>query len=108
VNSAANPAAQGSLVALYGTGAIWPSGMTGRGIPVTAAALNQEQNGFRIVDSFGVQEYILHARAVPDIIDGMFQINVEMPVGAKPPFTLAVNLGGGDRISGNPFTTYAQ
>jgi uncharacterized protein (TIGR03437 family) len=107
VNSAANPAAQGSIVTLYGTGAVWPAGMTDGGIPTAAAPLNQEQNGFQILDSYGIPESILYAGTAPDIIGGVFQINVAVPVGAQPPFTLqSVSTAVGVFLSSNPFSVY--
>jgi uncharacterized protein (TIGR03437 family) len=107
VNSAANPAAQGSIVTLYGTGAAWPAGMTDGGIPTAAAPLNQEQNGFQILDSYGIPESILYAGTAPDIIGGVFQINVAVPVGAQPPFTLqSVSTAVGVFLSSNPFSVY--
>ena len=66
MNSAANPAAMGSVVTLYGTGAVWPYGMADGGIPTAAAALNQEQNGFQVVDlPAGIPQDILYAGAAP-------------------------------------------
>jgi uncharacterized protein (TIGR03437 family) len=83
VNSAANPAAMGSVVTIYGTGAVWPYGMADGGIPSAAAALNQEQNGFQVVDlPAGIPQQILYAGAAPGIINGVFQMNVAVPAGA--------------------------
>lgn len=82
VNSAANPAPIGSVVTLYGTGAVWPFGMTDGGIPTAAAALNQEQNGFQVLDlPAGIPQEILYAGAAPEIINGVFQMNVTVPAG---------------------------
>jgi uncharacterized protein (TIGR03437 family) len=107
VNSAANPATQGSIVTLYGTGAIWTSGMTNGGIPVAAAPLDQEHNGLQVIDSLGIPEYILYAGAAPGIINGVFQINLMVPVGAQPPFTLHSILPAGI-LSSNPFSIYLR
>jgi uncharacterized protein (TIGR03437 family) len=83
VNSAGNPAAVGSVVTLYGTGAVWPNGLSDGGIPSAATALNQEQNGFQIVDlPAGIPQNILYAGAAPGVIDGVFQVNVTVPIGA--------------------------
>jgi uncharacterized protein (TIGR03437 family) len=82
VNSASNPAAMGSVVTLYGTGAVWPAGLADGASPSMAAPLNQEQNGFQIVDVLaGIPENILYAGAAPEIIDGVFQMNVSIPEG---------------------------
>ena len=82
VNSAANPAAMGSVVTLYGTGAVWPFGMPDGGIPTAAAWLNQEQNGFQVLDlPAGIPQNLLYAGAAPEIINGVFQMNVMVPAG---------------------------
>jgi uncharacterized protein (TIGR03437 family) len=82
VNSAANPAAMGSVVTLYGTGAVWPFGMADGGIPTAAAWLDQELNGFQVLDlPAGIPQDILYAGAAPEIIDGVFQMNVTVPAG---------------------------
>jgi uncharacterized protein (TIGR03437 family) len=82
VNSATNPAPEGSIVTIYGTGAVWPYGMADGAIPTAAAWLNQEQNGFQIVDlPAGIPQEILYAGAAPEIVDGVFQINLAVPAG---------------------------
>jgi uncharacterized protein (TIGR03437 family) len=82
VNSAANPAAMGSFVTLYATGAVWPYGMPDGAISTAAARLNQEQNGFQMVDlPAGIPQELLYAGAAPEIIDGVFQINLVVPNG---------------------------
>jgi uncharacterized protein (TIGR03437 family) len=82
VNSAANPAAMGSFVTLYATGAVWPFGMADGAIPTAAAWLNQEQNGFQVADlPTGIPQDILYAGVAPEIIDGVFQINLAVPSG---------------------------
>ncbi len=82
VNSAANPAAMGSIVTLYATGAVWPYGMPDGGIPTGAAWLNQEQNGFEVVDlPAGIPQELLYAGAAPQIINGVFQMNLMVPAG---------------------------
>ncbi len=108
VNSASNPATSGSIVTLYGTGAIWPSGTPDGGIPVSAAPLNQEQNGFQIVDRLGVPGTVLYAGAAPQIIDGVFQTNVLIPVGAQAPFTVESITAGPTVLSSNPVMVYMK
>jgi uncharacterized protein (TIGR03437 family) len=82
INSAANPAAMGSVVTLYGNGAVWPYGMADGGIPIAAASLDQEKNGFQLLDlPAGIPQDILYAGAAPEIIDGVFQMNVSVPLG---------------------------
>lgn len=108
VNSASNPAVAGSIVTLYGTGAIWPADMADGAIPVVAAPLNQEQNGFQIVDKVGVPGTVLYAGAAPQVIDGVFQANVLIPVGAIPPFTFQSITAGPTVLSSNPVMVYMK
>jgi uncharacterized protein (TIGR03437 family) len=82
VNSASNPAPADSVVAVYGTGAVWPYGMADGEIPTGAAWLNQEQNGFQILDlPAGISQNTLYAGAAPEIVNGVFQMNVRIPAG---------------------------
>ncbi len=82
VNSALNPAPMGSVVTIYGTGAVWPYGMRDGAIPTGAAWLNPEQNGFQIVDlPARIPQEILYAGAAPERINGVFQVNVMVPAG---------------------------
>ena len=108
VNSASNPAVSGSIVTLYGTGAIWPAGTADGAIPVAAAPLNQEQNGFQIVDLFGIPGTVLYAGAAPQTIDGVFQANVLIPVGASPPFRLQSILAAPAVLSSNAVVVYMK
>jgi uncharacterized protein (TIGR03437 family) len=106
VNSAANPAVQGSIVTIYGTGAVWPSGVDGA-IATGAAAFNQEQNGLEIADASGVPFFITYTGAAPGIIEGVFQINFQVPVGATPNFSLA-SLNRAAGIGSNAFSIYLK
>ena len=82
VNSAANPAPPGSVVTLYATGAVWPYGMRDGAIASATAALNQEQNGFELVDlPAGIPQQLQYAGAAPGFIDGVFQLKVTVPAG---------------------------
>src|SRR5579872_2299844 len=88
VNSASNPAARGSIVVLFGTGAIWPSGIPDGTIATSPVLLNQEQNRFEIVDDTGTPASILYAGTAPGLIYGVFQMNVQLPPEARPMLTL--------------------
>jgi uncharacterized protein (TIGR03437 family) len=56
--------------------------MADGGIPSAAAWLNQEQNGFQVLDlPAGIPQDILYAGAAPEIVDGVFQMNVAVPSG---------------------------
>jgi uncharacterized protein (TIGR03437 family) len=73
VNSASNPAAPGSIVTLYGTGAIWPPGVQDGAVASSAMPVDQEQNQFEIVDKSGTPGNIPYAGAAPGLIEGAFR-----------------------------------
>jgi uncharacterized protein (TIGR03437 family) len=91
VNSASNPAASGSIVTFFGTGAIWPSGIQDGAVAASAVPLDQEQNRFEVIDRSGAPATILYAGAAPSLIYGVFQMNVQLPPDAVPPLTLQTN-----------------
>jgi uncharacterized protein (TIGR03437 family) len=99
VNSVSNPALRGSIVTLFGTGAIWPYGTPDGTLATSASSLDQEQNQFEIVDSVGTPASILYAGAAPGLIDGVFQVNVQLPPDAVPPLTLRTSSSGVSRSS---------
>jgi uncharacterized protein (TIGR03437 family) len=80
VNSAANPAASGSIVTVFGTGATWPA--TG------AMTLDESQDQFTVSDKAGTPLAILYQGASPGLIYGVFQMNLKLPTVFSPPFTL--------------------
>ena len=110
VNSASHPAPAGTIVTFYGTGAIWPNGMADGGIPTAAASLDQESNGFQFIDSRGIPQFIQYAGAAPEIINGVFQLNVTIPGGGGlEPFTLqSVTAYNGGVMSSNAVQVYVQ
>jgi uncharacterized protein (TIGR03437 family) len=56
--------------------------MADGGIPSAAAALNQERNGFQLLDfPAGIPQELPYAGAAPEIINGVFQMNVSVPAG---------------------------
>ena len=56
--------------------------MANGGIPTAAAWLNQQQNGFQVLDlTAGIPQALLYVGAAPEIIDGVFQMNIIVPVG---------------------------
>jgi uncharacterized protein (TIGR03437 family) len=82
--------------------------MTDGGIPTAASSLDQEQNGLQLIDNNGIPEFIHYAGAAPYIINGVFQVNVEVPANAQPPFTLQSISAIGERLTSNSFTLYRQ
>ena len=109
MNSAANPAQPGSIVSLFGTGATWPSGLLDGALAPGAAPLSQETNDLQMVDQSGIPASILYAGAAPGLIDGVFQLNVQLPSGEGPNPTLILKSGAsGGPLSSNPVQIYSQ
>src|ERR1051325_3942471 len=80
-NSAQNPAARGSIVAFYGTGAgqTTPKSITGRVIPFTGVA-NLERPRFPVTVTIGGKPAeVLFAGQAPHAVSGLLQINVRVP-----------------------------
>lgn len=88
VNSASNPAASGSIVTLFGTGARWPSGIKDGSIATSAVSLDRELNRFLMIDLAGTPMNVLYAGAAPGLLYGVFQLNVQLPSGVAQPLTL--------------------
>ena len=94
-NSATNPAAGGTIVTLFATGegVLAPAGQDGRiengplsSIPVPA---------LKVTVNFGttVSPSILYAGVAPGEVDGLLQINAQVPTGLTPgnvPITITV------------------
>lgn len=107
VNSPSNPAARGSIVSLFGTGVEWPAGMQDGATAPTAMPLDQEANKLQMFDSGGTPLSILYAGSAPGLIDGVFQINVQLPPDAVPPLTLQT-APFGNTFSSNAVQVYLQ
>jgi uncharacterized protein (TIGR03437 family) len=107
VNSISNPALRGSIVTLFGTGAIWPNGTPDGALATAAAPLNQEQNQFEVVDSTGAPASILYAGTAPGLIDGVFQVNVQLPPDAVSPLILRT-APSGVSLASNPVQIYLK
>jgi len=78
VNSPSNPAAAGSIIAIYGTGGgmTSPAGQTGDLSPLSQAALT-----LPVAVQIAGPNYaeVIYAGAAPGLISGLFQINVIVP-----------------------------
>jgi uncharacterized protein (TIGR03437 family) len=107
VNSVSNPAVRGSIVTLFGTGAIWPSGTPDGTLATSPSSLDQEQNQFEVVDTTGAPASILYAGTAPGLIDGVFQVNVQLPRDAAPPLTLRASPFGVS-LSSNAVQVYLK
>lgn len=108
VNSPSNPAAAGTVVSLFGTGAQWPSGLQDGAAAAGAMPLDQESNKFEMVDGPGTPLTILYEGAAPGLIDGVFQINVLLPANVNPPLTLHATTAAGVALSSNTVQLYMK
>lgn len=84
VNSPSNPAAAGSIVTMFGTGAFWNVSMQTGAVATAAiptATPLQLLDGPEILSA-------LYAGTAPGLIDGVFQVNVQLP--PQPILPLAV------------------
>jgi uncharacterized protein (TIGR03437 family) len=79
VNSASNPASAGSIVSLFGTGATWPQGSQDGAAPASATPWDPSLNKFEMVDDDAIPLNILYVGNAPGLIDGVFQVNVQLP-----------------------------
>jgi uncharacterized protein (TIGR03437 family) len=79
VNSAANPAAAGSVISIYGTGGglTNPLDVTGGFAPRTSGKFLEQPVTVQIG---GVDAEVLYAGAAPTLISGFFQVNVRVPL----------------------------
>lgn len=108
-NSATNPAPAGSIVSLFGTGAIWPAGTQDGATSTSAVLLSQELNRFQVLDQNRAPLTILYAGAAPGIIDGVFQINVELLPDTPQPTKLTLQSGTSlGTLSSNTVQVYVQ
>jgi uncharacterized protein (TIGR03437 family) len=93
VNSPSNPAAPGSIIAIYGTGGgmTSPGGQTGALSPLSLAPLTLPV----AVQICGLNAEVIFAGAAPGLISGVIQINVRVPEmpGASPYCSLGVTIG---------------
>jgi len=94
VNTAARPAAPGSVIILYGTGggAVNPPATTG-GIATGAASL-----ALPVVVEFGSgnnrpRGTVLYAGSAPGLVNGVMQINVRLPASVTGEVPLRVTVG---------------
>jgi len=90
VNSAANPAPAGSVVSLFGTGAS-VAGSADGALASAATPFSQEWFQIEAITGDGVGTNVLYAGAAPGLIDGVFQLNVQLPVWAANPFRLMLS-----------------
>jgi uncharacterized protein (TIGR03437 family) len=110
VNSPDNPAPAGSVVSLFGTGARWPPGTQAGAITTSAMPLSQQSNRFQAFDSTGTPLNIVYAGTAPGLIDGVFQVNVQL-LPAPPPVVVpvfTVQMSFEDAVRANPVQIYIK
>lgn len=106
VNSSSNPASAGSIVTLFGTGAFWPSGMQDGAV---ATAATPTAIPILLVDDPEVLT-VPYAGAAPGLINGVLQVNVQLPQQPSLPLTLredGTRYGAGV-LSSNPVKLYLK
>jgi uncharacterized protein (TIGR03437 family) len=92
INSAAQPAAPGSIVMLYGTGAgpVTPGDIDG----AIATEVSELKSDVKVWIG-GVAAEVLYAGSAPSLVEGVFQVNVKIPasapVGAEIPISLLID-----------------
>jgi len=96
VNGASNPAAAGSVVALYGTGggALTTDPLPRLTLPVSATV-------------GGLPAQIFYAGIAPGLVQGAMQVNVQIPSGVTPGAAVPVAVMVGNALS-NPVTLAIQ
>jgi uncharacterized protein (TIGR03437 family) len=93
LNGAANPAARGSVVVFYATGAgqTDPAGVDGE---ITKEILAQPRSPLTVWVQ-GQEAEVMYAGAAPGIVSGVIQVNVKLPatVGTNPRAPIAMRAG---------------
>jgi uncharacterized protein (TIGR03437 family) len=100
VNSAANPAPAGTIVSIFGTGALWGA--------ASRPTLDLRNNGFRILDQNGQTLNILYAGPAPGLSNGVFQMNLQLASTTSLPLVLRANTPFGEMLVSNPVQIYIQ
>ena len=107
LNSAANPAAPGSIVAMWvnGAGAFQASYPDGSQFPTTLSSLaapvavlfdGETEGG---VTSFGFQSVVTYAGVAPGLVAGIAQVNFQIPTNLPTPGDSTMNLLVGQDLS---------
>jgi uncharacterized protein (TIGR03437 family) len=94
VNSAANPAARGSVISIYATGEgqTSPAGITGS---VTGSNVKTPLLPVTVTIG-GIGATVQYAGSAPGSVAGLLQVNAVVPAGASPgsAIPVVVNVGG--------------
>ena len=96
INGASNPAAKGSVVAIYATGggALNPTALTGSVTSTTGSSLPLTSAPVTVTIG-GVPAQVQYSGAAPGIVSGVLQINVTVPSGVASSNQLVVVSVGG-------------
>jgi uncharacterized protein (TIGR03437 family) len=109
VNGQGNGASPGQLVYIYGGGAgqTTPPGRTGgvTGVGAPVAALNLPVSVF--IDGVQITD-VPYAGPAPDLIEGVFQVNVRIPANARTGTNLPVVIQVGDKVTQPGVTVYVK
>lgn len=73
-----------------------------------AMPLDQETNQFQVVDGAGTPLNILYAGSAPGIVDGVFQMNVQLTPDVQMPLTLRSTSSFGTALSSNSVQVFVR
>jgi uncharacterized protein (TIGR03437 family) len=108
VNSPSNPAVAGSIVSLFGTGAIGPSSAQDGVVPTEASAFNPDINKFGAFNVYETPLNILYAGAAPGIVERVFQTNIQMTTPPRPVGEYQIVLRGSGALASNAVQVYLK
>ncbi len=110
VNSSTNPAAPGSVVALYVTGAGLTTPSSTDGLITAPAAIASYPVPILpvSVSIYGLPAQVIYAGAAPGVVAGVLQINVVVPADAGPYTSDQVVVTIGDYVSPSAVTMTVQ
>jgi uncharacterized protein (TIGR03437 family) len=103
VNSAANPAARGSTIAIYATGIGLLSPAMADGTIVSATNLPLSVADVS-VNIGGLAATVVYQGGAPGMVAGVMQINAQVPTGVTPGMAVPVTIGVGDAAGLNTIT----
>jgi uncharacterized protein (TIGR03437 family) len=95
IHSAANPAAAGSYVALYGTGDGVESGNYADGALVESATLPVTATGPVTATVGGEKAVVSYYGGAPGLVSGVLQVNLQIPADLKAgQYPVVISVGG--------------
>jgi uncharacterized protein (TIGR03437 family) len=106
LNSASNPARSGRIVSLYLTGLGAPSSQARNGA-ISQSAIDAFQNIVEVPWRFSTLP-VFYAGTAPGLINGLDQINVQLPAGERNPTLTVEQSTAYNTVYSNPVLVYAQ